>query len=71
MTAWTALTPLRDILVVYYFGSPVAYYTSLCLLLFLALIMAGLELRMALIFTVPALLTFSVYGLFGSVPVIM
>lgn len=66
MTDWSALTPLRDILIVYYFGSPVAYYTSIVFAIFIALIVAGLEMRMAVVLSLPMVATFAVYGIFGS-----
>jgi hypothetical protein len=66
MTGWEALTPLRDILITYYFGSPVAYYTSIVFFVFLALIVAGLEIRMAVVLSLPLVATFAIYGVFGA-----
>jgi len=66
VTEWSALLPLQDILIVYYFGSPIAFYTSQIILLFIALIMAGLEIRLALIMSLPLVGTYLIYGLFGS-----
>lgn len=66
MTSWDALEPLRDILINYYFGSPVAYYSSIVFFVFILLVLAGLEMRMAVVMTLPLLATFAVYGIFGS-----
>jgi len=66
MTSWDALTPIRDILINYYFGSPVAYYTSIIFLVFILLIIAGLEMRMAVVLSLPLVATFAVYGVFGD-----
>lgn len=66
MTDWSALVIFRDILITYYFGSPVIFYVSLVAFFLLALVIAGLDMRMALIFSLPLVGAFAVYGVFGA-----
>ena len=65
MTDWSALNIIKDTLITFYFGSPVAFYSSIVVLFLLALIIAGLDLRMALVFSLPLIAAFSIFGIFG------
>lgn len=66
MTDWSALLPLQNILINYYFGSPIAYYSSIIFLVFIGLVVAGLEARLAVVFSLPLVATYALYGIFGT-----
>lgn len=66
MTSWDALNVLKDTLISYYFGSPVAFYAALVVLFILALSIAGLDIKLAIIFSLPLVAAFTINGLWGS-----
>lgn len=67
MTSWESLGIFRDILINYYFGSVTIYYGSIVVFFILALMIAGLELRLALLFSLPLVMAFTIDGVWGSV----
>lgn len=71
MTDWSALNVIRDVLINYYFGDVVLYYSSIVLFFLLVLIVAGLDARMAVIFSLPLVAAFSLAGVFGSTTWVM
>ena len=66
MTDWASLNVFRDILINYYFGDPVMYYSSICLFFLIALTVAGLDVRISIVFMLPLVGAFSIAGLFGG-----
>lgn len=66
MTSWETLGVLRDIFIQYYFGSPVMFYTSIIIIFILALSLAGLELKLAIVFSLPLVAAFALNGIFGE-----
>lgn len=66
MTNWTDLVILKDNLITYYFGSPLVFYLGVAFLVLLILLMAGMDLRFALLFSLPIVAAMSLQGLFGA-----
>ena len=66
MTDWSALEIFRDILINYYFGSPITFYSSLIAFFILALLLAGLDVKLAIVFSFPLIAAFTLYGVFGA-----
>lgn len=66
MTSWASLSIFQDILVSFYFGSLFAYYAGIGLFFVVALSMAGIDFRLALVFSLPLIGAFTLYGAFGA-----
>jgi hypothetical protein len=53
MTSWEVFNTIRDILIQYYFGDALTFYAGISVLFFLGLVLAGLDFRLALVFSLP------------------
>lgn len=66
MTAWSALDVFTQVLIVYYFGNAVNFYAGVTLFFVIGLAISGIELRMAILFALPLIGAFALYGAFGA-----
>lgn len=66
MTTWESLGVFRDILINYYFGSAPMYYGSIVVFFILALMIAGLEFRLSILFSLPLVMAFTIDGVWGN-----
>jgi len=66
MTAWSNFNYLKEVMVVYYFGNPLIFYLSIILLFMLLFVMAGIDFRTSIVFTLPLVAAFSINGFFGE-----
>lgn len=66
MTSWEYFGGLlRDILITYYFGNQTLFYSSIVVVFMIALLMAGLEFRQTILFTLPLVAVLGLNGAFG------
>lgn len=66
MTSWELLGVFRDVLIQYYFGSPIMFYAGLVILFIMALSLSGVDIRLAIIFSLPLVATFTINGVWGA-----
>lgn len=62
---WSAFSEVGQLLIQYYFGSPMVFYTSMILLFILFITAAGLDIRLSLVFSLPLIGAFAANGVFG------
>lgn len=66
MTDWSNFSYLKEVLVVYYFGNPLVFYIATITLFILLFVMAGIDFRQSIVYTLPLVAAFSMNGFFGE-----
>lgn len=66
MTDWSNFNYLREVLIVYYFGNPLVFYIATITLFLLLFVMAGIDFRQSIVYTLPLIAGFSIGGFFGE-----
>lgn len=64
MSGWELLVPLRDILIQYYFGSDVLFYSTVIIGLLILFTVAGLDIRFSMALMLPLVAAFVLDGVF-------
>lgn len=67
MTSWETFGGIfRDILIVYYFGNPVLFYSTVIIAFVVLMLSKGLSLQQSVVFSLPLVAVFATNGAFGS-----
>jgi hypothetical protein len=66
MTEWSNFNYLKEVLIIYYFGNPLIFYLATIALFLLLFVMAGIDFRSSIVYTLPLVAAFSIGGFFGE-----